>query len=102
LNHGIAEVTLRRIKKVVLEFFKLPLEEKQKYPMRPGTIQGYGHGFIFSDDQKLDWCDMMALAIMPKASRIENLWPSKPTYFRCCQCSNTTSYNSWSCMFIHG
>lgn len=82
LNHGIEEGTLTLMKKVALEFFKLPLEEKEKYPMRPGSIQGYGHGFIFSDDQKLDWCDMLALGTMPKAIRMENLWPSKPPYFR--------------------
>ncbi|KAH9291952.1 hypothetical protein KI387_042856 [Taxus chinensis] len=82
LNHGIDGRLLERIKKVVMEFFKLPLQEKEKYAMMPGTIQGYGHGFIFSDDQKLDWCDMMALATMPKSIRKQNLWPDRPLLFR--------------------
>ncbi|KAH9328415.1 hypothetical protein KI387_000523, partial [Taxus chinensis] len=82
LNHGIDKGLLQRIKNVVMEFFKLPLQEKEKYAMMPGTIQGYGHGFIFSDDQKLDWYDMMALGTMPKSIRKENLWPSAPLLFR--------------------
>ncbi|KAH9305639.1 hypothetical protein KI387_010043, partial [Taxus chinensis] len=83
LNHGTGHwQLLERIKKVVMEFFKLPLEEKEKYAMMSGTIQGYGHGFLFSDDQKLDWCDMMALATMPKSIRKQNLWPDRPLLFR--------------------
>ncbi|KAH9317241.1 hypothetical protein KI387_019010, partial [Taxus chinensis] len=43
---------------------------------------GYGHSFIFSDDQKLDWCNMMALATMPKSICKQNLWPDRPLLFR--------------------
>ncbi|KAJ1379734.1 Oxoglutarate/iron-dependent dioxygenase [Sesbania bispinosa] len=57
------------------EFFMLPLEEKQKYPMAPGTVQGYGQAFVFSEDQKLDWCNMFALGIEPHYVRNPNLWP---------------------------
>ncbi|KAH9302905.1 hypothetical protein KI387_014488, partial [Taxus chinensis] len=46
-----------------------------------GFFQGYGHGFIFSDDQKLDWCDMMALATMPKSIRKQNVWQDRPLLF---------------------
>ncbi|GLJ26834.1 hypothetical protein SUGI_0524210 [Cryptomeria japonica] len=81
LNHGIDRGQLEVIKKVAREFFKLPFEEKDKYAMIPGTVQGYGHGFIFSDEQTLDWCDMMALGTMPMSIRKENLWPSKPLLF---------------------
>ncbi|GLJ46205.1 hypothetical protein SUGI_0973550 [Cryptomeria japonica] len=81
LNHGIDLGLLYRIKMVVRDFFKLPLKEKEKYAMIPSTIQGYGHGFIFSDDQNLDWSNMMALATMPKSIRKENLWPAKPLLF---------------------
>ena len=52
LNHEIEMELLEMTKKVAREFFKLPLEEKEKYEMVPGTIQGYGHAFIFSEDQK--------------------------------------------------
>ncbi|XP_057866446.1 codeine O-demethylase [Cryptomeria japonica] len=81
MNHGIDLGLLELIKEVARDFFKLPVQEKEKYAMIPGTIQGYGHAFIFSDEQKLDWCDMMALGTMPKSIRKENLWPAKPSPF---------------------
>lgn len=70
------------IEKVAKEFFEMPLEEKKKYPMEPGTVQGYGQAFIFSEDQKLDWCNMFALGVNPPSIRNPKLWPSKPARFR--------------------
>ncbi|KAL6581925.1 hypothetical protein OROMI_005939 [Orobanche minor] len=78
MNHG---VDLEKIEKVGMEFFMMPLEEKQKYPMLPGTIQGYGQAFVFSEHQKLDWCNMFALALLPHSARNPNLWPTKPSDF---------------------
>ncbi|KAI7987451.1 Protein SRG1 [Camellia lanceoleosa] len=52
-----------------MDFFMMPLEEKQKYPMAPGTIQGYGQAFVFSEDQKLDWCNKFALGVEPHSTR---------------------------------
>ncbi|KAI9193969.1 hypothetical protein LWI28_001870 [Acer negundo] len=66
---------------VAKDFFMLPLEEKQKYPMAPGTVQGYGQAFIFSENQKLDWCNMFALGVEPHYVRNPKLWPSKPADF---------------------
>lgn len=65
-----------------MEFFRLPLEEKQKYQMAPGTVQGYGQAFVFSEHQKLDWCNMFALGVIPDSIRNPLLWPKKPTNFR--------------------
>ncbi|XP_058077146.1 protein SRG1 [Magnolia sinica] len=81
VNHGIETQMLESIEKVAMEFFMLPLEEKDKYPMAPGTIQGYGHAFIFSEDQKLDWCNMLALGVEPPFIRNPKLWPTKPAKF---------------------
>ncbi|KAF6171665.1 hypothetical protein GIB67_042180 [Kingdonia uniflora] len=81
INHGIEREILESIEKVATEFFMLPLEEKQKFPMAPGTVQGYGHAFVFSEDQKLDWCNMLALAVEPFFMRNHKLWPTKPTKF---------------------
>ena len=75
-----------------MEFFRLPLEEKQKYQMAPGTVQGYGQAFVFSEHQKLDWCNMFALGVIPDSIRNTLLWPKKPTNFRWvfgCSFSNT-------------
>lgn len=74
------------MEKVTREFFMLPLEEKEKYPMAPGTIQGYGHAFVFSEDQKLDWCNMLALGVAPPFIKNPSLWPTNPAHFRCSLC----------------
>ncbi|KAL6532240.1 hypothetical protein OROGR_014210 [Orobanche gracilis] len=81
MNHGVDMELVEKIEKVAMEFFMMPLEEKQKYPMVPGTIQGYGQAFVFSEDQKLDWCNMFALALVPHSARNPNLWPTKPSDF---------------------
>ncbi|KAG8480931.1 hypothetical protein CXB51_025602 [Gossypium anomalum] len=82
LNHGIDLNVVEDIEKVAKDFFMLPLQEKQKYPMAPGTVQGYGQAFVFSENQKLDWCNMFALGVEPPCIRNPKLWPSKPVNFR--------------------
>ncbi|KAJ7980247.1 2-oxoglutarate (2OG) and Fe(II)-dependent oxygenase superfamily protein [Quillaja saponaria] len=81
INHGVDLNLLESIEKTAMDFFMLPLEEKQKYPMAPGTVQGYGQAFVFSDDQKLDWCNMFALGIEPQYIRDPKLWPKRPASF---------------------
>jgi isopenicillin N synthase-like dioxygenase len=73
---------LDEMEKLAREFFMLPLEEKEKYPMAPGGIQGYGHAFVFSEDQKLDWCNMLALGVEPASIRQPKLWPTSQAGFR--------------------
>ncbi|GMH08326.1 hypothetical protein Nepgr_010166 [Nepenthes gracilis] len=82
ISHGIDISMLESIETAAMDFFNLPLEEKQKYPMAPGTVQGYGQAFVFSEDQKLDWCNMFALGIEPHYMRNPKLWPTKPPKFR--------------------
>ncbi|PIA61549.1 hypothetical protein AQUCO_00300815v1 [Aquilegia coerulea] len=81
INHGIDKDLLQNIEKVATEFFMLPLEEKQRYPMAPGTVQGYGQAFVFSENQKLDWCNMLALGVEPHFIRNPKLWPTNPANF---------------------
>ncbi|KAK6913795.1 Non-hem dioxygenase N-terminal domain [Dillenia turbinata] len=81
INHEIDISLLERIEKLSMEFFMLPLEEKKKYPMLPGTVQGYGQAFVFSEDQKLDWCNMFALGVEPQFIRNLKIWPTKPIKF---------------------
>lgn len=82
INHGVEHELLEKMEKLAKEFFMLPLEEKEKYPMPPGGIQGYGHAFVFSEEQKLDWCNMFALGLAPAFMRKPELWPSNPPSFR--------------------
>ncbi|CAI9095464.1 OLC1v1031419C2 [Oldenlandia corymbosa var. corymbosa] len=81
INHG-ATTAVEKMKLVVEEFFKLPLEQKLAYAQLPNTIQGYGQVFVLSEDQKLDWGDMMFLALLPIETRKLRFWPDVPTSFR--------------------
>jgi isopenicillin N synthase-like dioxygenase len=82
VNHGVAEEVIERMKAALEEFFKLPLEEKQKVAQPPNTLEGYGQAFVVSDDQKLDWADMLFLVSLPARTRNMKLWPVEPPNFR--------------------
>ncbi|XP_059077602.1 protein SRG1-like isoform X1 [Cryptomeria japonica] len=80
VNHNIRHSLLDDIKRVEKEFFHLPLEEKQKCALR--DFQGYGQIFVVSEDQKLDWGDLLGLIISPPQNRNLSLWPAVPADFR--------------------
>ncbi|CAL9125214.1 unnamed protein product [Musa textilis] len=73
---------MEKMKADIVEFFKLPLEEKKAFAQLPNNLEGYGQAFVVSDDQKLDWADMMYLITRPLQSRNIDLWPSQPLTFR--------------------
>ncbi|XP_076958570.1 S-norcoclaurine synthase 1-like [Bidens hawaiensis] len=81
VNHGISE-TIDDMKKVTEEFFKLPLEEKMKCAQLPNNIEGYGQAFVVSEEQKLDWGDMLFILPLPVAQRDLRFWPQNPISFR--------------------
>ncbi|KAL9268707.1 Oxoglutarate-dependent flavonoid 7-O-demethylase 1-like protein [Drosera capensis] len=66
INHGVSLSLVEDMKNRIVEFFELPLEEKNKYKQLPGELQGFGQLFVVSDDQKLDWGDMMYVVPFPK------------------------------------
>lgn len=72
--------------KVTREFFKLPLEEKQKYSNLVNgnevRIEGYGNDMVVSEKQILDWCDRLYIIVEPENRRIYSLWPTQPPSFR--------------------
>ncbi|GLJ27422.1 hypothetical protein SUGI_0538430 [Cryptomeria japonica] len=82
VNHGIPHSLIDSIKKIGKEFFQLPLETKQKYSVRPGDLQGYGQTFVVSENQKLDWGNLLGLIMSPPECRDMNLWPTEPAGFR--------------------
>ncbi|KAE8657263.1 ribose-phosphate pyrophosphokinase 1 [Hibiscus syriacus] len=51
-----------KMKTYTKEFFNLPLEEKIACAQNPNHKEGYGQAFVFSEDQKLDWNDMLYLS----------------------------------------
>ncbi|KAI3691736.1 hypothetical protein L6452_31538 [Arctium lappa] len=81
INHGVSK-SIDAMKKVIEEFFNLPLEEKMKYAQTPNNIEGYGQAFVVSEEQKLDWGDMLFLLPLPIPQRNLRFWPLNPPSFR--------------------
>ncbi|XP_043817388.1 S-norcoclaurine synthase 1 [Manihot esculenta] len=69
INHGVPEEAMENMKRETEEFFKLPLEEKMACAQLPDSIEGYGQAFVVSEEQKLDWGDMLFLLSMPNSIR---------------------------------
>jgi isopenicillin N synthase-like dioxygenase len=82
LNHGVPEEVMVSIKRDIQEFFELPLDVKNAYAQTPGDLQGYGQAYVFSNDQKLDWSDMLGIISQPPPARDMKHWPTQPLTFR--------------------
>lgn len=82
VNHGIEKELLQMIKDATKSFLDLPLEEKNKYAKSPNDIQGYGHSFVVSEEQKLDWQDDFGLIVFPQKFRRYEYWPTTPEVFK--------------------
>ncbi|KAJ0802786.1 putative (S)-norcoclaurine synthase [Helianthus annuus] len=81
VNHGISEA-IDAMKKVTEEFFKLPLDEKMKYAQLPNTIEGYGQAFVLSEEQKLDWGDMLFLYTLASSFKEPQILASKSQFLQ--------------------
>lgn len=81
MNHGVSSTLLEKMKFEIEEFFKLPLEEKMKYKVRPGDVEGYGT-IVRCKDQKLDWGDRFYMFINPLSRRKPHLLPELPSSLR--------------------
>ncbi|KAK9145147.1 hypothetical protein Sjap_005050 [Stephania japonica] len=81
IDHGVDEELMSRMMSNAEEFFNLPLEEKKAYAQLPQSFQGYGQAFVMSNDQKLEWSDMLSLRTLPVYQRNIRFWPKKPPSF---------------------
>ncbi|XWS07734.1 hypothetical protein CRYUN_Cryun41cG0015700 [Craigia yunnanensis] len=63
------------MKAAMAAFFELPPEEKKKYAQAGNDLQGYGQFYVVSEEQKLDWCDMVFLITLPPEIRNLKYWP---------------------------
>ncbi|GMH19434.1 hypothetical protein Nepgr_021275 [Nepenthes gracilis] len=82
INHGVDTSLVEKIKKEFKNFFDFPPGEKNKYQQLPGEHEGMGQLFIMSDEQKLDWADMLVLITHPIHLRKPHLFPKFPIPFR--------------------
>ncbi|KAG6696065.1 hypothetical protein I3842_09G128500 [Carya illinoinensis] len=82
INHGVSSSLLEDVKSGIQEFFELPMEEKKKYWQQGGDIEGFGHAFVFSEEQKLDWADLFYMVTLPTHLRKPYLFPKLPLPLR--------------------
>lgn len=81
VNHGVSSSLLEKLNDEIEGFFKLPLEEKMKYKIRPGDVEGYGT-VVRTDNQRLDWGDRVYMIINPLHRRKPYLFPELPSSLR--------------------
>uniref|UniRef100_A0A0E0ER89 Fe2OG dioxygenase domain-containing protein n=1 Tax=Oryza meridionalis TaxID=40149 RepID=A0A0E0ER89_9ORYZ len=72
---------IQKMKDNTVQFFELPLEDKNTVAVRPGGIEGFGHHFR-SSAGKLDWAENLIVQTQPFQQRNLEFWPSKPPTFR--------------------
>ncbi|KAK9284064.1 hypothetical protein L1049_012324 [Liquidambar formosana] len=82
INHGVTDESLNNMTKQLEEFFNLPLQEKKRWAQKPGSLEGYGQAFVVSEEQKLEWNDMIFLKTLPTHERKLDFWPQHPPEFR--------------------
>ncbi|KAH6773576.1 hypothetical protein C2S52_003531 [Perilla frutescens var. hirtella] len=82
VNHGVDISLMEKLKSEINEFYKLPLEEKLKYKIKQGDVEGYGKTVIVSDDQKVDWADRFYIITNPIQRRKPHLFPKLPSSLR--------------------
>ncbi|XP_065878985.1 oxoglutarate-dependent flavonoid 7-O-demethylase 1-like [Euphorbia lathyris] len=85
VNHG---VKLEKVKDEIGGFYNLPLEEKMKYKIREGEVEGYGT--VARSQGKLDWGDRFYMITNPISRRKPHLLPQLPPSLR----NNLESYIS--------
>ncbi|GMJ14816.1 SENESCENCE-RELATED GENE 1, senescence-related gene 1 [Hibiscus trionum] len=82
INHGVSSSLVEKMKTVVQEFFNLPMEEKEKFWQKSDEIEGFGHAFVVSEEQKLNWGDRFYMMTLPTYLRKPHLFPNLPLSFR--------------------
>lgn len=80
MNHGVSSSLLDNLKQEIEEFYNLPLEEKMKYKIRPGDVEGFGTAARVGG--KFDWGDMLYMTTNPILRRKPHLLPELPSSLR--------------------
>lgn len=82
VNHNVPEDVVEGMKASIKGFFELPAETKKQVVQEPGQLEGYGQLFVVSEDQKLDWADILYVKTQPLQDRNLRFWPDQPAGFR--------------------
>lgn len=83
-DHGISPSLIQRVQAVGVEFFDLPLVEKEKYSNDPskGDFEGYGTKMTKNHEEKLEWIDYFFHIMYPPSKVKHQKWPHKPSTYR--------------------
>lgn len=73
---------MEKVKSEIRAFFNLPMEEKKKFEQEEGDLEGYGQAFVVSEEQKLDWADILYMITLPPHLRKPHLFPKLPDSLR--------------------
>lgn len=82
VNHGVSSSLMEKVKSEIRAFFDLPMEEKKKFEQEEGDLEGYGQAFVVSEEQKLDWADILYMITLPTHLRKPHLFPKLPDSLR--------------------
>ncbi|KAF7147902.1 hypothetical protein RHSIM_Rhsim03G0252400 [Rhododendron simsii] len=82
IGHGMSFQFLDKVREVIIKFFELPIEEKQRHGKAAVAKEGYGLDSLVTEKQVLDWSDRLSVLIYPEDQRDLKLWPEKPQDFR--------------------
>ncbi|CAK9136623.1 unnamed protein product [Ilex paraguariensis] len=82
VNHGVNSLVVEKLKYEIQEFYKLPVDDKLKYKLRPGDVEGYGQTPLQSEDHKADWGDRFYMITNPLHRRKPYLLPELPPSLR--------------------
>ncbi|KQK24168.1 S-norcoclaurine synthase 1 [Brachypodium distachyon] len=82
INHNVPDDVVEGLKANIQGFFQLPAERKKQFAQERGQLEGYGQLFVVSEDQKLDWADILYLNTQPPEDRNMRFWPDQPANFR--------------------
>ncbi|XP_055803660.1 uncharacterized protein LOC129872804 [Solanum dulcamara] len=82
VNHGVSSSLMEKVKSETRAFFDLPMEEKKKFEQEEGDLEGYGQAFVVSEEQKLDWADILYMITLPTHLRKPHLFPKLPPSLR--------------------
>lgn len=82
INHSVPDDVVEGMKANIQQFFQFPAEVKKQFTQERGQLEGYGQLFVVSEDQKLDWADMLYLYTQPPEDRNLRFWPDQPANFK--------------------
>ena len=72
-NHGLEASLMDAVMNASREFFRQPIEEKQKCSNlidgKHFQVEGYGNDVVMTQDQILDWSDRLHLRVEPEDER---------------------------------